>query len=256
MPIDTNQREGENKNKKCQGSGKNHVGPHISGMPSETDCGPRGCQSGPTGKAPGQISQAKSTGHSGLWLGQDHWAMGACGRFPFGRFRALPARKAWPPWAPTVETWSVLSWCTRSASADWTLCFSRRQRHVELSFFHLSSLLGFAARARVSAAPESRVMAGRRARVCPASGQSGVGDSTNCPVSLMPSGALWRLMTAGNAMGCLQSFQETDAPLGLGLPLEHEHCFLFLVLAVPEGPPLRKGRPDEWGVGKTRPPRS
>lgn len=79
--------------------------------------------------------------------------MEACGRFPFRRFRALPARMAWPPWDPTVETCSVLSWSTRSASSDWKFCFSRRQGHVEVSSFDLSSLLGFAARARVFHGP-------------------------------------------------------------------------------------------------------
>lgn len=65
---------------------------------------------------------------------------------------------------------------------------------------NFSSLLGFAARARVSLAPVSRVMAGRMAGVCPASGHSGVGEGIKSPVSLMPSGALSRLMTIGNAM--------------------------------------------------------
>ena len=65
---------------------------------------------------------------------------------------------------------------------------------------NFSSLLGFAARARVSLAPESRVMAGRMAGVCPASGHSGVGECIKSPGSLMPSGALSRLMTIGNVM--------------------------------------------------------
>lgn len=128
-----------------------------------------------------------SLGDGGLWS------------FPVWPGPSPPSPEGLASLGSLSGTCSVLSWSTRSASADWTFCFSRRQRHEEVSSFDLASLLGFAASARVSLAPESRVMAGRRAGVCPASGQSGVVEGVNCPVSLKPSGALWRLMTNGNA---------------------------------------------------------
>lgn len=128
---------------------------------------------------------------------------------------------------------------------------------------NFSSLLRFAARARVSLAPESRAMAGRRAGVCPARGHSGVREGIKCPVSLRPSGALWRLMTIGNAMEPRPRGREEHPSVfprgrcsfgasGFRWSMSLVSCSSSLLSC--KGLPLRKGRLNEWGVGKPRPP--